>query len=62
MRFSKLHFSEMDVFLGIFFIANYMKIDLKKSFIEVVWYEDVMQLNLLTRLATASGILILGQQ
>ena len=29
-----------------------------------MWYEDVMQLNLLTRLhvATASGILILGQQ
>lgn len=49
------------MFLGIFFIANYMKIDLKKrkSFIEVVWYEDVMQL---TRLATASGILILGEQ
>lgn len=57
------------MFLGVFFVANYMKIDsnymkidLKKSFIEVVWYEVVMQLNLLTRLATASGILILGQQ
>lgn len=50
------------MFLGIFFIANYMKIDLKKRFIEVVWYEVVMQLNLLTRLATASVILNLGQQ
>lgn len=50
------------MFLGIFFIANYMKIDLKNRFIEVVWYEVVMQLNSLTRLATASGILILGQQ
>jgi hypothetical protein len=34
-----------------------MEIDLKKQLlIEVVYYEVVMQLNLLTRLATASGI------
>ena len=40
-----------------------MKIDIKKTLlIEVVYYEVVMQLNLLTRLATASGILILAEQ